>query len=74
MALKRAERDLREEREERLKLQRELEGWKNLRVERTLLGSSAGRGEDRRSSFAGSVNLSKSDTLRRQLSNSKVLL
>ena len=31
---RRAERDLREEREGRLRLERELEGWKALRVER----------------------------------------
>lgn len=37
---KRAERELREEREKALRLERELEGWKQLRVER---GSVAGR-------------------------------
>jgi len=37
---RRAERDLREEREKSLRLERELEGWKALRVER---GSAAGR-------------------------------
>ncbi|CAN9230913.1 unnamed protein product [Alternaria sp. RS040] len=34
LAAKRAERELREEREKNLRLERELEGWKNLRVER----------------------------------------
>ena len=74
LAVKRAERELREEREERLRLERELEGWKSLRMERGLLGSSAGRDDDRRSSIAGSIRLGNSDTLRRQMSNSKVLL
>lgn len=37
---RRAERDLREEREKSLRLERELEGWKALRVER---GSAVGR-------------------------------
>ncbi|KAI9695885.1 MAG: hypothetical protein M1836_006002 [Candelina mexicana] len=35
LAAKRAERELREEREKALRLERELEGWKALRVERT---------------------------------------
>ena len=39
LAAKRAERDLREEREKCLRLERELEGWKALRMER---GSHAG--------------------------------
>ena len=43
LAARRAERDLREEREERARLEREVEGWKNLRVERGLLGSVAAR-------------------------------
>ena len=34
LAAKRAERELREEREKALRLERELEGWKGLRVER----------------------------------------
>lgn len=38
---RRAERELREEREKALRLERELEGWKALRVER---GSVVGRG------------------------------
>ncbi|KAF9894577.1 hypothetical protein FE257_006463 [Aspergillus nanangensis] len=38
---RRAERELREEREKSLRLERELEGWKSLRVER---GSTMGRG------------------------------
>ncbi|KAL8326077.1 hypothetical protein RB597_009067 [Gaeumannomyces tritici] len=39
---RRAERDLREEREERLRLERELEGWKSHRLEKNGGGSSAG--------------------------------
>lgn len=42
---RRAERDLREEREERLRLERELEGWKSLRLDKNGTGgppSSAG--------------------------------
>lgn len=77
LAARRAERDLREEREERLRLERELEGWKSLRVERGLLGSVAGRAgdEDRRTSFTGSLRLGKDDAgMRRQMSTSKVLL
>ena len=76
LAARRAERELREEREERLRLERELEGWKSLRVERGLLGSVAGRtgDEDRRSSLTGSLRLGKGESVRRQLSTSKVLL
>ncbi|KAK4944952.1 class II myosin [Elasticomyces elasticus] len=51
LAAKRAERELREEREAKLRLERELEGWKGLRTERDgvrrsvhlALGSDAGR-------------------------------
>ena len=35
LAAKRAERDVREEREKALRLERELEGWKGLRMERS---------------------------------------
>lgn len=43
LAAKRAERDLREEREKGLRLERELEGWKGLRMERTkAMGSEWG--------------------------------
>ena len=44
LAAKRAERELREEREKALRLERELEGWKGLRMER---GSAAGAGVGR---------------------------
>ena len=74
LAARRAERDLREEREERLRLERELEGWKSLRVERSVLSGSGGRDDDRRSSMAHSSRLAKSENLQRQMSTSKVLL
>ena len=86
LAARRAERDLREEREERLRLERELEGWKSLRVERTgisgsvsatRLGAGAGE-EERRASgpLAHSARLGKAngENLKRQMSTSKVLL
>lgn len=41
LAAKRAERELREEREQKLRLERELEGWKGLRVERESVRRSA---------------------------------
>ena len=60
LAAKRAERELREEREKTLRLERELEGWKNLRVERrSALGvpnapaSEAGDTRSRRGSSIG---------------------
>jgi myosin protein heavy chain len=44
LSARRAERELREEREKALRLERELEGWKSLRVERgTSLAGSIGR-------------------------------
>lgn len=60
LAAKRAERELREEREKNLRLERELEGWKNLRVERRSTlgipaapGSDAGDSRSRRGSSIG---------------------
>ncbi|MCJ1307991.1 hypothetical protein MMC25_001641 [Agyrium rufum] len=48
LAARRAERDLREEREKALRLERELEGWKGLRVERGgLLPAATGKGDGR---------------------------
>lgn len=51
LAAKRAERELRESQEKNLRLERELEGWKNLRVERRsalgVPGSDAGNAEVR---------------------------
>lgn len=46
-AARRAERDLREEREKALMLERELEGWKGLRMERGTRPSEWGGGERR---------------------------
>lgn len=60
LTAKRAERELREEREKNLRLERELEGWKNLRVERRSTlglppapGSEAGDNRSRRGSGIG---------------------
>lgn len=60
LAAKRAERELREEREKNLRLERELEGWKNLRVDRRSIlgvppapGSDAGDSRSRRGSSIG---------------------
>jgi myosin protein heavy chain len=60
LAAKRAERELREEREKGLRLERELEGWKQLRVERRsalgvpgAAGSDAGDARSRRGSSIG---------------------
>jgi myosin protein heavy chain len=60
LAAKRAERELREEKEKTLRLERELEGWKNLRVERRsalgvpgVPGSDAGDARSRRGSSIG---------------------
>ena len=74
LAARRAERDLREEREMKLKLERELEGWKGLRVERGQL--LAGGSEDgRRVSISGSVRRGVGEGgLNRQVSNSKGFL
>lgn len=74
LAARRAERDLREEREMKLKLERELEGWKGLRVERGQL--LAGGSEDgRRVSISGSIRRGMGEGgLNRQVSNSKGFL
>ncbi|KAL1606321.1 class II myosin [Paraconiothyrium brasiliense] len=59
LAAKRAERELREEREKTIRLERELEGWKGLRVERRSAlgvpgaGSEAGDNRSRRGSSIG---------------------
>ncbi|MCJ1321101.1 hypothetical protein MMC15_006445 [Xylographa vitiligo] len=81
LAARRAERDLRQEKEKALRLERELEGWKSLRVERGLLGSVAGRGSEdgrisgRRSSLIGSLRASHEGTgVKRNVSNSKGFL
>jgi myosin heavy chain 9/10/11/14 len=42
LSARRAERELREEKEKSLRLERELEGWKGLRVEKASAGSTVG--------------------------------
>ncbi|KAI9812314.1 MAG: hypothetical protein M1827_004763 [Pycnora praestabilis] len=85
---KRAERELREEKEKALRLERELEGWKGLRIERgsglarsgTMLAlSEMGDAEDRRSMRRGSRQVSRQgsvaqEVLQRMASNSKGFL
>ncbi|EKV12974.1 Myosin type II heavy chain, putative [Penicillium digitatum PHI26] len=71
---RRAERDLREEREKALRLERELEGWKALRVERS---STIGRGAVAFSdagSRRGSAVYGSNDIPQRQPSNTKGFL
>ncbi|KAJ5794925.1 hypothetical protein N7457_001524 [Penicillium paradoxum] len=71
---RRAERDLREEREKALRLERELEGWKALRGER---GSTIGRGIAAFSdngSRCGSAAYGSNDIPQRQPSNTKGFL
>ncbi len=70
LAAKRAERDLREEKEKGLRLERELEGWKGLRMRRSS-GQDWGGGSVRGSSRRDSGNLSG---LGRMESNSKGFL
>lgn len=67
---KRAERDLREEREKALRLERELEGWKALRMERGSFVSA----REREGSVVGSRRGSGSADVRRMMSNSKGFL
>ncbi|KAL8954171.1 MAG: hypothetical protein Q9222_000055 [Ikaeria aurantiellina] len=72
LAARRAERDLREEREKALRLERELEGWKGLRMEK---GGPGGVGSLRSGtprSRMGSAAFG--DGVRRQMSNSKGFL
>ncbi len=74
LAARRAERDLREEKEKSLKLERELEGWKSLRMER---GNRSGVGDG---DFGGSVRAhsrqqsGSAEGLQRMLSDSKGFL
>ena len=74
---RRAERDLREEREKGLRLERELEGWKGLRVERGPRGS--GTSEWGRGSLRGSMGhvpqeSDEDEGLQRTMSDSKGFL
>ena len=73
LAARRAERELREEKEKALRLERELEGWKGLRVERgSAFAGPAGRlGSER----GGGRKVSNSvDLPQRKVSNSKGFL
>jgi myosin protein heavy chain len=73
---RRAERELREEKEKALRLERELEGWKGLRVERNLTrgGSGAWRpdtamGSETNGSAEGGIEVPKRrSSLNRQVS------
>lgn len=75
LSARRAERDLREERDKGLRLERELEGWKGLRTER---GATAeGRGSEWGGSMRGNQAARGSeggDGIRRMLSDSKGFL
>lgn len=62
LAAKRADRELREEKEKNLRLERELEGWKNLRAERRSVlgiipGAAASDAGDVRSRRGSSIGL-----------------
>lgn len=75
LSARRAERDLREEREKGLRLERELEGWKGLRMERGVGGK--GGGSEWGSSIRGNHAARGSDGgdgIRRMLSDSKGFL
>ena len=75
LGARRAERDLREEREKGLRLERELEGWKGLRMERG--GNGKGGGSEWGGSIRGNHAARGSDGgdgIRRMLSDSKGFL
>lgn len=77
LSARRAERDLREEREKALRLERELEAWKALRMEKGTHGGSVnGRsGNWSDSSFSGGVDIpQRKSSLNRQMSTSKGFL
>ena len=75
LSARRAERDLREEKEKGLRLERELEGWKGLRMERGGGGKSGGSewGGSTRANHAARGSES-GDGIRRMLSDSKGFL
>ena len=75
LGARRAERDLREEREKGLRLERELEGWKGLRMERGAGGKGGGSewGGSMRGHHAARGSES-GDGIRRMLSDSKGFL
>lgn len=55
LSARRAERELREEKEKALRLERELEGWKNLRMEKGSAMGGGGPGSVAGSVYGGSV-------------------
>jgi myosin protein heavy chain len=71
---KRAERELREERERALRLERELEGWKALRMERGSVNGSVMRRESSRYRVGSSGSWVADDALQRKNSNTKGFL
>ena len=75
LSARRAERDLREEREKALRLERELEGWKGLRMERGAGGKGGGSewGGSMRGHHAARGSES-GEGIRRMLSDSKGFL
>lgn len=75
LSSRRAERELREEREKALRLERELEGWKALRMEKGGHGSSARSGQYSEDSYGSGFDIPKrKSSLSRQMSNSKGFL
>lgn len=56
LSARRAERELREEKEKSLRLERELEGWKGLRVEKASAGSAMGSLRSRMGPWRSSEN------------------
>ena len=75
LSARRAERDLREEREKGLRLERELEGWKGLRMERGAGGKGSGNewGGSMRGHH-GARGSESGDGIKRMLSDSKGFL
>jgi myosin protein heavy chain len=55
LSARRAERELREEKEKALRLERELEGWKSLRMEKGSVSAAAMGGDHRASLLGGSM-------------------
>ncbi|KAL8843317.1 MAG: hypothetical protein Q9170_000175 [Blastenia crenularia] len=81
LAARRAERDLREEKEKALRLERELEGWKGLRMEKGGIGkgsewSGSMRGTPRGGDAGSRISSGAfaGDGIRRQMSDSKGFL
>lgn len=60
LSARRAERELREEKEKSLRLERELEGWKGLRADKFATGSAMGSVRSRTGAWSG-MNVSIGD-------------